>query len=88
MSIRKVLGLRGRDIVLDIEVNKSPSKFNQSLPKIEEESESDITSVPDSDPVSENSELDFNSFTNSSIFTMEFNSKEAREDIPELTAKK
>ena len=89
MSIRKVLGLRGRDIVLDIEVNKSPSKFNQSLPKIEEESESDIASVPDLDSVSANSESDFNSFTDShsEIFTMAFDSKEAREDIPQLTGK-
>ena len=69
MSIRRILGLRGRDIEINNEVNKSPSKFNQSLPKIEEEPEdkpdSDIDSVADLDPVSISSESDFDSLTDS-----------------------
>ena len=89
MSVRRILGLRGRNIVFNNEANNSPSKLNLSLPKIEEENEddSDLASVPDSDPVSESSELDFNSFIDSEISTMEFNSTEAREDIPELNGK-
>lgn len=86
MNLKRILGLRGRQIEINNEDNNRSSVKNLPPKKLdsesEEDSDTDLPSLPGSD--SDLSSISSENFLN---LKMAFDPKEAREDIPDLLGK-